>query len=86
MTKHMNTKHAEQKCNVCQKVFGTSIEVLQHVAKEHISDKDSNNYEGQGETSFVYSESMLDEFIEDKEGFLRYRQGDGRERPLMNVS
>ena len=68
MTKHMNTKHAEQKCNVCQKVFGTSIEVLQHVAKEHISDKDSKDYQGKGETSFVYSESMLDEFIEDKEG------------------
>ena len=56
MTKHMNTKHTEQKCNVCQKVIGTSIEFLQHVAKKHISDKDSKDYEGQGETSFVYSD------------------------------
>ena len=53
MTRHMNTKHAEQKCNVCQKVFGTSIEVLQHVAKEHISYNESKDYEGQGETSCV---------------------------------
>ena len=33
-------KHAEQKCNVCQKIFGTSLEVLQHVASEHLHDDD----------------------------------------------
>ena len=35
MKKHINNKHVKQKCNVCQKEFGTSLEVLQYVASEH---------------------------------------------------
>ena len=33
--KHINTKHENQNCKVCNKVFKTSMEVLEHVAKEH---------------------------------------------------
>ena len=35
MNKHYNTKHEEQSFKVCGLRFETSLEVLQHVAKEH---------------------------------------------------
>ena len=35
LKKHFNTKHEKQNCKVCQKVFQTSMEVLEHVSKEH---------------------------------------------------
>ena len=36
----MNTKHTDKKCNICKKEFKTSVELIQHLAKEH------NNEEG----------------------------------------
>ena len=33
--KHYNSKHEEQACKVCHVRFKTSMEVLQHVAKDH---------------------------------------------------
>jgi hypothetical protein len=35
MNKHVNTKHIDQKCKICEKEFSTSLELIQHVAKEH---------------------------------------------------
>ena len=35
MNKHVNTKHTDQKCKICEKEFRTSIELIQNVAKEH---------------------------------------------------
>ena len=72
LKKHKNTKHTEQKCKVCNQEFKTSIELETHVAKGHDdqeevwsakfqstpkSDKEGN------ESSFVFCESMLDEFL-----------------------
>ena len=39
MKKHTSNKHDEQKCNVCQKIFGTALEVFKHVASKHIHDE-----------------------------------------------
>ena len=35
LKKHINTKHTNQKCDICRKEFKTSMEVLSHKAKEH---------------------------------------------------
>ena len=47
MKKHINNKHVEQKCNVGQKTFSTSLEVLQHVASEHLQDEELVEKRGQ---------------------------------------
>ena len=38
MRKHINTKHEEQNCKVCNASFKTMMEVLPHVGKEHSND------------------------------------------------
>ena len=35
LNKHMNTKHNDCKCKICDKVFPNSIDALMHTAKEH---------------------------------------------------
>ena len=35
LNKHMNTKHNDYKCKICNKVFPNSIDALMHTAKEH---------------------------------------------------
>ena len=35
MKKHLKTKHVEQKCKTCDKVFPSTVEVLMHTASEH---------------------------------------------------
>ena len=35
LKKHVNTKHTEQNCKVCHTEFKTSMELINHVAKEH---------------------------------------------------
>ena len=35
LNKHMNTKHNNCKCKICDKVFPNSIDALMHTAKEH---------------------------------------------------
>ena len=32
---HINTKHIEQKCKICGKMFETSMKLISHVAIEH---------------------------------------------------
>ena len=35
LVKHMNTKHNDQKCKICNKEFPNSMEALIHTAKDH---------------------------------------------------
>ena len=35
LNKHLNTKHNDCKCKICDKVFPNSIDALMHTAKEH---------------------------------------------------
>ena len=42
LTKHINTKHMNQECNVCWMKLGSTMELLQHKAKEHSSVEDHN--------------------------------------------
>ena len=35
MRKHMNMKHADNKCRICDKVFTNSMDALEHTAKEY---------------------------------------------------
>ena len=51
MKKHISNKHAEKKCNVCQKIIGTALEVLKHVASEHIHDEEAVEVKGQCESN-----------------------------------
>ena len=47
MKKPINNTHVKQKWNVCQKMFVTSVEVLQHVASEHLHDEEPAYDRGQ---------------------------------------
>ena len=53
---HMKSNHEAKQCNQCKKRFSSFSDVLEHDQKEHQSG------EVQNDTSFVFSESMLDEF------------------------
>ena len=70
--KHITSKHSVHKCKVCQKEFKNSMDLVSHVAKEHLEDEEAlsvqststpNSDRGGKHTSFVFSESMLDEFL-----------------------
>ena len=71
LKKHVLSKHTKQKCTVCSKEFGTSPEVLSHIAKEHHEQEEASiiqlhstpKSDAEGESEFVCSESMLDENI-----------------------
>ena len=79
LCKHKNTKHIGHNCKVCGKNLTNSMALLQHVAIEHneedtiinnmllmdnekeVTDvKETKNHK---ESSFVWSESMLDEYL-----------------------
>ena len=72
LKKHITSKHSVHKCKVCHKEFKNSMDLVSHVAKEHLEDEEvlsvqftstPNSDEGGKHTSFVFSESMLDEFL-----------------------
>ena len=71
LKKHINSKHMEQKCKVCGKMFETSMKLVSHVAIEHNEeDKILNevlhstpNSDPHKNSSFVFHESMLNEFL-----------------------
>ena len=71
LKKHINTTHTEQKCKACRKEFKTSMELVSHVADEHVEEEEWNvkaqstpKSDGEAKvSSFVFSESMLDEFL-----------------------
>ena len=72
LQKHINTKHTKQKCSICSVEFGTSIDLLSHIAREHHDDEEacSNKLQSTPKSEskkekpeFVFSESMLDDFL-----------------------
>ena len=71
MSRHIKNKHGKfQACNVCGKGFASIASLYSHTERER--DNDSNEiYSDQDmstqETSFVFSESILDEFLDNKE-------------------
>ena len=59
IAKHMNTKHAQSHmCYVCGKWFVSKDSLEVHKEKNHSA------VETEKDTSFVFSESMLDEFLQ----------------------
>ena len=73
LKKHINSKHTEQKCKICNQEFKISMEVVIHVAKDHKEKEkvktSTPKTDRQGkQPSFVLSDSMhidamLDEFL-----------------------
>ena len=68
MTKH-NKKHVGQKlnCKQCGKTLNSNIELNTHIINEHtvasmVMQGNHSSLSVQNDTSFVFSESMLDEF------------------------
>ena len=68
----MNSKHTEQKCKICGKEFETSMKLISHIAIEHNEEDEilnevwhstPNNLETDKNSSFVFHESMLNEFL-----------------------
>ena len=56
MLKHLNSKHENYKqCDLCERKFTSEDYLSNHVDEDHENVHDS---------SFVFSESMLDEFID----------------------
>ena len=64
MKKHVNTKHVEQFCKVCNKGFKSPIEVLQHAAKEHSSNIKENTSVKEKETTLEVEEEDQTEHID----------------------
>ena len=72
LKKHINSKHTEQKCNISGKEFETSMKLISHIAIEHNEEDEilnevlhstPNNLETDKNSSFVFHESMLNEFL-----------------------
>ena len=56
-------------CNNCEESFVTSIELLTHIANKHSNEdgeetQTSSTPSNDHESRFVFSESMLDEFVD----------------------
>ena len=45
LTRHVDTKHKDQECKVCLMKLGSTIELLQHIAKEHSGIEEHNKKE-----------------------------------------
>ena len=58
MAKHVNTKHSQfHKCYTCGEMFNTKYSLEAHREKIHVEEDNVRD------TSFVFSDSMLDEFL-----------------------
>ena len=68
MKKHYTSKHEEQYCKFCNVRFKTSIEVLQHVAKDHSENIPANIYVKEKEK---HIEEQEEDIAEDKDSFDR---------------
>ena len=73
LKKHILTKHKEHQCKECQLKLPRFMNLLSHIAKQHFEEKieDEENHEKEDpkfedniDSSFVFHESMLDEFME----------------------
>ena len=66
MKKHMNTKHNKQivSCKHCEEKFNSAIILELHIADKHqVVQGSSSLSKAEDDESFVFCESMLDEFI-----------------------
>ena len=71
LNKHVTLKHSEQKCTTCGKQFGSSIEMLSHIAKDHHEEEEACSIQFQstpksdeeGKSELVFGESMLNEYL-----------------------
>ena len=70
MSRHLITKHGNfQTYDVCGKRFTTIFSLNNHAKTEHannFNESDSDIAVSPRETSFLFSESMLDEFLDNK--------------------
>ena len=66
-------EHEEHQCKECQMKLPTFMDLLSHIAKQHLEEKiegeenhenEDPKFEDNIDSSFVFHESMLDEFIE----------------------
>ena len=66
MKNHIKIKHAEQilTCNQCKKKFTTLSYLNAHITEKNLVEPEVLSDENQYDTSFVFSESMLDEFVD----------------------
>ena len=66
IVKHIKSKHENYKqCNVCGKKFINEDSLKCHVKKDNETEHETEQEtEDEHDTSFVFSESMLDEFID----------------------
>lgn len=69
---HIKLKHSEHKCEACGKEFKESMELVSHMAEKHNKEEEVWNVNFQStpkseketeKSSFIFSESMLDEFL-----------------------
>ena len=75
LRKHINSKHTNQKCDICRKEFKTSMEVLSHKAKEHQEEDEVWNVK-------VHSTPKKDH----KESSLKFTETKGREGTVRKSS
>ena len=80
LKKHIITKHEYHMCKECEENLPTFLDFIKHIAEHHCTElKDLNDMKDQSKTevdekedeekstkanSFVFSESMMDEFIQ----------------------
>ena len=56
LKKHINTRHEDQQCKLCSKNLASTIELLQHMAKEHsikVETNENNTKDKEEETLSV---------------------------------
>ena len=70
LLKHIQLKHCEQKCKICGKKFKESMELVSHVAEDHLGEEEVWNMQStpksekeNEKSSFVFSESIVNEFL-----------------------
>ena len=72
LKKHIKSEHAEQKSKICGKKFETSMKLICHIAIEHDEEDEilnevlhstPNNIDTDKNSSFVFHESMLNDFL-----------------------
>ena len=72
LKKHINTKHTEQKCEICKMKFKTAMEIVSHIVKEHHKQEEETKVDfrstpklgkGNMDSSFPFDDSILNEFL-----------------------
>ena len=64
IVKHIKSKHDNyEECNLCRRHIINEDSLKCHMKKDHETDHENEN-ENNHDTSFVFSESMLEEFVD----------------------